>query len=321
MTVSNQTLQDAATALQDGKLVSFPTETVYGLGADATNDQSVARIYNAKSRPAFNPLIVHIHDVAQAENYVTIDDHFIALANAFWPGPLTIIAPLKEGTETQNAGISKLVTAGLPTLALRVPAQETARALIAAADRPIAAPSANKSGRISPTTAAHVAADLFDDCAYILDDGPCQAGLESTIIQANDMGWRILRPGPITAEMVKVCLPHLPQLDHLTSPIINDKTPNAPGQLTSHYAPNKPVHLNVTSKTANAIHIGFGPDESEADFNLSTTGDLTEAAANLFAILHLADACDGEIITLSPLPQTGIGVAISDRLSRAAADR
>lgn len=310
--ISTQSLFDAAQALANGKLVSFPTETVYGLGADATNDSAVAAIYKAKGRPSFNPLIAHVADLEQAQKFGLFDERALLLAAHFWPGALTIIVPLRA-----NSPISPLVTAGLDTIALRMPAPLKIRELIAKAGVPIAAPSANLSGKISPTLAAHVAADLGPSCAYILDGGATEAGLESTIIDCSADQLSILRPGPVTAEMiVKIC----PDLITITPPI-NDQAPTAPGQLTSHYAPTKPVRLDVTHPEPDEIYIGFGACAQSCDYNLSPSGNLIEAAALLFATLHEADKADGRAIAIAPLDKDGIGAAIYDRLKRAAADK
>lgn len=309
---TTQSLFDAAQAIRAGKLVSFPTETVYGLGADATNDRAVAQIYEAKGRPSFNPLIAHIASMEQARTIGVFDERAEKLASAFWPGALSIIVPIKEG-----ATISSLVTAGLDSIALRMPAPSPVRDLIAQAGVPIAAPSANKSGRISPTLASHVEEDLGDACAYILDGGPCEAGVESTIIDCASDTLRILRPGPVTAEMIATLCPELAT----EKAVINNSTPNAPGQLSSHYAPQKPVRLDVTTPQEGDITIGFGPSSHKVDFTLSETGDVIEAAANLFAVLHQADKTDGTAIAIAPIDKTGIGAAIHDRLMRAAADR
>ena len=308
----HQSLKLAASALKEGKLVSFPTETVYGLGADATNDQAVASIYAAKGRPSFNPLIAHVASVDHAKELAQFTPLADKIAAHFWPGAVTLIVPLKA-----NSPISKLVTAGLDTIALRIPATDIARNLLEMAGVPIAAPSANLSGGISPTLASHVEADLGDKCAYILDDGACDKGLESTIIDCTTDKAIILRPGPVTIEALRAALPDC-QISNLD--VQNNQTPTAPGQLTSHYAPSKSMRLDALDKKADEILIGFG-EVSDADFNLSPTGDLTEAAANLFAQLHEADKADGKIIAVSPLPQSGLAIAIYDRLKRAAADK
>lgn len=309
---TTQSLFDAAQALQDGHLVSFPTETVYGLGADATNDEAVAKIYQAKGRPSFNPLIAHIATLEQAQKIGCFNETALSLAEAFWPGALTIVAPLQPAHN-----ISHLVTAGLDSIALRMPAPLRIRQLIEKAGVPIAAPSANISGKISPTLASHVEAELNEACAIILDGGACEAGLESTIIDCRGKSLRILRPGPVTAEMISEICPTLA----LDAAPVNDSTPSAPGQLTSHYAPTKPVRLNVTSPAEDEIYIGFGKTAHKTDFTLSETGDLHEAAALLFAILHQADKAQGRAIAIAPIDKNGIGAAIHDRLMRAAADR
>lgn len=309
---TTQSLFDAAQALQKGHLVSFPTETVYGLGADATNEDAVLKIYQAKGRPSFNPLIAHIANLEQAEQIGVFNETARKLVKAFWPGALTIVVPLQPSHH-----ISHLVTAGLDSIALRMPAPMRIRQLIEQAGVPIAAPSANISGKISPTLASHVEADLDAACALILDGGPCEAGLESTIIDCSGRDLRILRPGPVTAEMISDICPELVQ----DAAPVNDSTPSAPGQLTSHYAPTKPVRLDVTTPEEGDIYIGFGKSTHHTDFNLSQSGDLHEAAALLFAILHQADKANGKAIAIAPIDKNGIGAAIHDRLMRAAADR
>ena len=310
---TSQSLSDAAKALADGKLVSFATETVYGLGADATNDKAVANIYAAKGRPSFNPLIAHVADLEQARSLGQFNDTALAIADAFWPGAISLVVPLQN-----DVAISKLVTAGLPSIALRMPAPVKVREMIKLAGVPIAAPSANLSGKISPTTAEHVAQSLDSACAYILDDGPCEAGLESTIIDCTAEEVRILRPGPITAEDL---LEKIPNLQLRETQIVNDHAPSAPGQLTSHYAPKKRLELDVIMPSQDAIYIGFGANGHDNDLNLSPSGDLVEAAANLFAMLHIADALEGDHIAVAPITSGGLGTAIYDRLQRAAADK
>ena len=296
-------IAEAAAAIRAGRLVAIPTETVYGLAADAGDSAAVARIYAAKGRPSFNPLIVHVPDRAEAERLAVFDATAAALADAFWPGPLTLVLPLRDG-----APIASLVTAGLDTVAIRVPAHRAMRALIDAADRPLAAPSANRSNGISPTRAAHVVASLGAAAELVIDDGPCAAGLESTIVA----GATLLRPGPVTAEAIGRVLGRLvsggekPAGDRIT----------APGQLATHYAPAKPLRLDARWAEADEWLIGF--DGVEGDDTLSATGDLTEAAARLFDALHRADASDRARIAVAPLPATGIGEAIHDRLRRAA---
>ncbi len=304
-------LEEAARLLRVGGLVAFPTETVYGLGADATNDRAVAGIFEAKGRPRFNPLIVHVPSVQAAHRIAKFDDTADRVAQAFWPGPLTLVLPLREG-----AGISPLVTAGLDTVAIRVPAHPLARALLAAFDGPVAAPSANPSGKISPTRAAHVMAGLAGRIAAVVDGGDCAVGVESTILGL--VGAPVLlRPGGIPAEALEACLGHA--LPTGADPL---DAPSAPGQLASHYAPGASLRLCATARRAGEVWIGFGP-QTGVDLNLSPSGDLVEAAANLFHLLREADAVagDGGAIAVSPVPETGLGRAINDRLRRAAAPR
>lgn len=296
----------AADLLRAGALVAFPTETVYGLGGDARNSDAVAAIYDAKGRPSFNPLIAHVATIEAAQRFVVWSDNADRLAQAFWPGPLTQVLPLKEGH-----GISPLVTAGLDTLAVRVPAHNTARAVLAAFDGPVAAPSANPSGRISPTTAAHVRSGLDGRIAAVLDDGPCGVGLESTIVGLAGVP-TLLRPGGLSIEQIEACL------GQTVSTFKQGDALSAPGQLLSHYAPDSSVRLNVTAPVGDEVLLGFGP--VECDLNLSVAGDLTEAAANLFSALHKLDST-GRPIAISPIPERGIGLAINDRLRRAAAPR
>jgi L-threonylcarbamoyladenylate synthase len=300
-------LAEAAAILRQGGLVSFPTETVYGLGADARNDSAVAAIYAAKGRPSFNPLIVHVPDDETAERYCLFNDEARRLAGAFWPGALTLVLPLKPG-----AAVSKLVTAGLDTLAVRVPDHGVARALLEAFDGPVAAPSANHSGRISPTTAAHVVAGLGDAIDAVVDGGDCPVGLESTIVSCVDAP-ALLRAGGIPAETIERCLSA--PLATLTDPTL----PTAPGQLASHYAPQGKVRLNAPYAKEGEVLLGFGP--VDAALNLSPSGDLTEAAARLFACLHELDRMQANAIAVSPIPDHGLGAAINDRLRRAAAPR
>lgn len=300
-------LAQAAVILRDGGLVSFPTETVYGLGADARDDRAVAGIYAAKGRPSFNPLIVHVADIDAARQYVTFNDDAERLAGAFWPGALTLVLPVKV-----EAGISKLVTAGLDTLAVRVPDHPVAKGLLEVFEGPVAAPSANPSGRVSPTTAAHVLAGLSGRIDAVVDGGACGVGVESTIVSCLGEP-ALLRAGGIPAEAIAACLGQpLAQPD-------DPETPMAPGQLASHYAPHGRVRLNVTDPHEGEVLLGFGP--VEADLNLSPAGDLTEAAANLFDCLHRLDAMGAEAIAVSPIPNHGLGLAINDRLKRAAAPR
>ncbi|WP_238370939.1 L-threonylcarbamoyladenylate synthase [Heliomarina baculiformis] len=301
-------LARAADLLRQGACVAFPTETVYGLGADATNGRAVAGIYEAKGRPSFNPLIVHAADVATAQRYVGWSDEAETLARAFWPGPLTLVLPLRA-----DADVSPLVTAGLDTLAIRVPAHPTARALLKEFGGVVAAPSANPSGRISATTADHVRDGLGGRIAAIVDDGRCEVGLESTILGfGDDRKPVLLRPGGLAVEEIEGVLGGPVQRRAPSA------TLNAPGQMLSHYAPKAAIRLNAPSAERGEILIGFG--EMPCDLNLSPEGDLAEAAANLFGHLHLADR-DGRPIAIAPIPKTGLGLAINDRLARAAAPR
>jgi L-threonylcarbamoyladenylate synthase len=307
----------AAAVVRAGGIVAVPTETVYGLAADAGNAEAVARIYAAKGRPAFNPLIVHVADLAAAEALAVFDVDARALAAAFWPGPLTLVLPLREG-----AGVASLVTAGLATVAIRVPAHRAMQALIAAAGVPLAAPSANRSNGISPTRAAHVVASLGEKTPLVIDDGACPAGVESTIVA----GRTVLRPGPVTAAMVAAVVDGLPPVSRhaggrpgivMTDERQTDGTAvTAPGQLATHYAPDKPLRLDAADAAADEWLIGFGP--VAGDDTLSAAGDLTEAAARLFDALHRAEASERRRIAVAPIPVDGIGAAIADRLRRAA---
>lgn len=303
-------ISSAAEVLRAGGLLAFATETVYGLGGDARNGAAVAAIYAAKGRPAFNPLIIHVADLDSAEKYGVFSDQARQLANAFWPGPLSLVVPVRGG-----GGLSSLVTAGLDTVAIRVPAHEGAQALLAAFDGPVAAPSANPSGGISPTRAAHVIAGLDGRIDGVLEGGDCTVGLESTILMVKD-DVALLRAGGVAVEDIEAVL---------RGPILrpsDPETPQSPGQLASHYAPNAAVRINATTKEDGEILIGFGA-VSGADISLSEMGSVSEAAANLFAVLHKADAMatNGQTIAISPVPMMGLGLAINDRLERAAADR
>jgi L-threonylcarbamoyladenylate synthase len=297
----------AAEIWRAGGLVAFPTETVYGLGADARDDLAVARIFEAKGRPRFNPLIVHVESAARARDYVEWSDMAEIVASAFWPGPLTLVLPLRAGV-----GLSPLVTADLPTLAVRVPSHPVARALLTEFGGPLAAPSANPSGRISPTEAGHVMAGLGGRIEAVVDGGACPVGVESTILGlAGDPV--LLRPGGVPVEALEAAL---------GQPIarrVEGETLSAPGQMRSHYAPGAKVRLEAEAARPGEVMLGFGP--VEADLNLSRAGDLTEAAANLFHHLHALDAIGAEGIAVSPIPETGLGRAINDRLRRAAAPK
>ncbi len=299
----------AANILRGGGLVAMPTETVYGLAGDARSDTAVARIFAAKGRPQFNPLIVHLPDVAAAQAIADFDDRAITLADAFWPGPLTLVLPLREG-----AGLSPLVTAGLGTVAVRLPAHPVARALLKAFGGPLAAPSANPSGRVSPTTAIHVLDGLWGRIDAVLDGGACVVGVESTIIGLDGPA-RLLRPGGVPVEAIRMVLGH----DLLAA----EAKITAPGQMASHYAPSARVRLNVTRPEAGEVWVGYGGDCAGAALTLSDTGDPTEAAARLFQTLRLADDLAGKegAIAFAPIPETGLGQAINDRLRRAAAPR
>ena len=307
LTPDAQGLAEAAGLLRSGALVAFPTETVYGLGADATQDRAVAGIFAAKGRPRFNPLIVHLGGVDQVARHAVLTPLARHLAAAFWPGPLTLVLPLK-------GGLSPLVTAGLDTVAIRVPAHPVARALLAAFDGPLAAPSANPSGRISPVTARHVLDGLEGRIDAVVDGGACAVGLESTILDATGPAPVLLRAGGLAVEAVEALglVVGLPAGDRIT----------APGQLASHYAPRGRVRLGVTAPEPGEIWVGFGPCPGAA-LTLSATGDLSEAAARLFHALHEADALagPGRGIAFAPVPETGLGRAINDRLRRAAAPR
>ena len=294
----NAAIAEAARLILAGEPVAMPTETVYGLAADATNPQAVARIYEAKGRPSFNPLIVHVPSLAAAEAIGVFTNEAVALAKRHWPGPLTLVVQLRD-----SAGIASLLTAGLPTVALRVPDHPAMQALLRAVDRPLAAPSANASGSISPTRAAHVLASLGGRIPLIVDAGPTERGLESTILAATGGLVRLLRRGPIDIDA---------ELDGASSI-------EAPGQLASHYAPSKPLRLEADHARPGEYLIGFGP--IEGDTNLSPSGDLVEAASRLFDLLHRADASAKPRIAVAPVPDQGLGAAINDRLRRAAAAR
>jgi L-threonylcarbamoyladenylate synthase len=301
----DETIAGAARLIAAGDPVAVPTETVYGLAADATNGAAVARVYAAKGRPAFNPLIVHVGGVEQARTLAELPPAAERLAAHFWPGPLTMVLPLRA-----DAGIASLVTAGLPTIAVRVPAHPAMRALLAACGRPLAAPSANASGTISPTRAGHVLRSLDGRIPLVIDGGATATGLESTIVAVEPDRLRLLRPGPITADA-------LAGASGLPVTTASGGAIEAPGQLTQHYAPSRPVRLDATTREPGEWLIGFGPVAGDA--SLSPDGDLAEAAARLFDLLHEADAAAPARIAVAPVPETGLGIAINDRLRRAAA--
>lgn len=298
----------AAALLAEGHLLGLPTETVYGLAADARNDRAVAAIFAAKGRPRFNPLIVHVPDLAAAEEIGRLPPGAGRLAAAFWPGPMTLVVPRRDG------GLSDLVSAGLDTVALRVPAHPVAQAVLRAFGGPVAAPSANPSGRVSPTTAEHVLEGLGGAVAAVVDAGPCEVGVESTILGFGQDGPVLLRPGGLPVEAIEACMGQPVALRAEGSAI------SAPGQLGSHYAPRAALRLNAEHAAPGEVFLGFGPG-SEAAQNLSPAGDLTEAAANLFATLRALDAAGHARIAVAPIPDHGLGRAINDRLQRAAAPR
>ena len=292
---NNESILEAARLILAGEPVAVPTETVYGLAADATNAEGVTRIYEAKGRPSFNPLIVHVPDLESAERIGEFGEEARALAGRYWPGPLTLVVPLRE-----NSGIASIVTAGLPTIGLRVPAHPAMQALLRAANRPLAAPSANASGSISPTRASHVLKGLAGRIPLIIDGGATERGIESTIVASTDGPLRLLRPGPI--ELVA-------RWD------LREKI-EAPGQLASHYSPSKPLRLGAEKSENDEFMIGFGA--IEGDSNLSFSGSLVEAASRLFDLLHDADESTKARIAVAPVPEEGLGIAINDRLRRAA---
>lgn len=288
----------AARLIRQGQPVAIPTETVYGLAADATSGEAVARIYEAKGRPRFNPLIVHVEGLDQARRIASFDEMAVALASRYWPGPLTLVLPVRE-----DAGIASLLAAGLPSIAVRAPAHPAMRDLLGAVGRPLAAPSANASGRISPTRAEHVLASLGGRIPLVVDAGPASAGVESTIVAVAGGRLRLLRPGPVDLGLAAA----------------QGGQVEAPGQLESHYAPSKPLRPGATAADPDEWLIGFG--DVHGDASLSRSGDLVEAAANLFDRLHEAERQPRPRIAVAPVPERGIGTAINDRLRRAAAPR
>lgn len=308
-----QGIARAASILRQGGLVAVPTETVYGLAARADSPEAVARIYQAKGRPDFNPLIVHVRDVAMAKRLAHWEKRADALAERFWPGPLSLVLPVRE-----DAALAPAVTAGLPTVALRSPAHPAIHALIEQAGVPLAAPSANRSGWVSPTSAEHVLETLDGRIDAVIDAGPTSRGLESTIVALRNFagngpteigGWQMLRPGPVTHDQLAALLGEEDTARSLSI--------EAPGQLASHYAPGKPLRLDATEAASDEFLIGFG--SIAGDCTLSATGDLPEAAARLYDCLHRAAASDFQRIAVAPIPLEGIGIAINDRLRRAAA--
>jgi len=313
-----EAIRQAGAAIREGRLVAFPTETVYGLGADATDDKAVASIFEAKGRPRFNPLIVHVANLEEAEKHCVFNAEAERLARRFWPGGLTLVLPRREDT-----ALSLLVSAGLDTVAVRVPAHETARALIEEAKRPLAAPSANPSGKVSPTRAAHVMAGLGEapQLAFVLDGGACPLGLESTVIGFPQGIPTLLRPGAVARDEIEAVLGR-PLAD--ADAASGEEGRASPGQLESHYAPGSPIRLDATEVAEDEVLLAFGPDAPKAktSMNLSASGELKEAAANLFAMLRALDAeAGGRRIAVMPIPMTGLGEAINDRLKRAAAPR
>ncbi len=307
-------IAEAAAHLRAGRLVAFPTETVYGLGGDATSDRAVARIFDAKERPRFNPLIIHVPDVEAARQLVAFSAEARRLADLFWPGPLTLVLPRRH-----DCKVSLLASTGLDTLAVRVPGHPLAQALLRAVGRPIAAPSANRSGRVSPTMAEHVRSELGDRVALVLDGGPCRVGIESTVLDLSREPAVLLRPGGVVQEALEGVLgPIAP------APTVEDSVArSSPGMLASHYAPSLPVRLDVLAPLPGEAWLGFGPVDGarQPDLQLSTTGDPIEAAARLFAALRELDRPDFTGIAVMPIPEAGLGAAINDRLRRAAAPR
>nr|WP_295107741.1 L-threonylcarbamoyladenylate synthase [uncultured Caulobacter sp.] len=296
----------AADALRAGGLVLLPTETVYGLGADASNPAAVAAIFEAKGRPRFNPLIAHVADLETAARIADLDERAYALAREFWPGPLTIVAPIKN-----TSAVCDLARAGLDTVAIRVPGHPVSHAVLEAFGGAVVAPSANRSGRPSPTTYADAVSETGDKAAAALDGGPCAVGLESTVVSVLDGQPRLLRPGAVTRVQLQQIVGPLAEAD--------DDAKRSPGRLALHYAPDAPVRINAKAPEAGEAYLAFGDwPESAQVFNLSPSGDLAEAAANLFAYLRAADRIRPSAIAVAPIPEDGLGEAINDRLRRAA---
>nr|WP_316627968.1 L-threonylcarbamoyladenylate synthase [uncultured Brevundimonas sp.] len=298
------TPQEAAAALRNGSLILLPTETVYGLGADAGDPKAVASIFDAKGRPRFNPLISHVADAAAASEIAVFDAAARALADAFWPGPLTLVAPVRDAGR-----VCDLARAGLDSVAIRVPAHPIARAVLAAFGGPVVAPSANRSGRPSPTTFDDAVEETGFAVAAAVDGGPCQVGLESTVVSVLEGRVALLRPGAVTRA----------QIEAMVGPLAESgEGHRSPGRLTLHYAPDAPVRIEATAARPGEVLLGFGPGVGEARWSLSPTGDLSEAASNLFRLLREADRTRPSGIAVSPIPATGLGEAINDRLRRAA---
>ena len=317
LTAGDAAVQAAARCLAAGGLVAFPTETVYGLGADATNGSAIARLYAAKGRPSFNPLIAHVPDLAAAQRLAYFDPIAKKLAQAFWPGPLTLVLP-----KTPDCPVSDLATAGLDSIAVRMPDHPMAHDLIAAFGRPVVAPSANRSGHVSPTTAAHVIADLRGQIDLVVDGGPTSVGVESTIVAC--LGEPILmRPGGLAREAIARLLGHPLAEAPLIEAVGENEAPLAPGMLASHYAPKARLRLEAAVVHPGEALLAFGPalEHAAAMLNLSLRGDLIEAAANLFSHLRALDASGASAIAVMPVPEQGLGEAINDRLRRAAAPR
>jgi len=310
----SEAIADGARLIREGRLVAFPTETVYGLGADATNDTACAAIFAAKGRPRFNPLIVHVSDVGAAAEHVVLSSAAERLASQFWPGPLTLVLPRRP-----DCSLSLLVSAGLETAAIRSPAHPIGRALLAEAGTPIAAPSANRSGAVSPTTAQHVAASLGTNVDLILDGGPCPVGIESTVLDLSGDDPTLLRPGSVTRAALEAALGQ-PVRRAAISAGGEANGLSSPGLLARHYAPGRPMRLNARERRAGEALLAFGPSAPSGSgiLNLSLTGDLAEAAANLFRMLRALDRPDYSAIAVMPIPEDGLGEAINDRLTRAA---
>jgi L-threonylcarbamoyladenylate synthase len=302
-------IKDCIEALKSGQFVGMPTETVYGLACDATNPRAVAGVYEAKGRPQFNPLISHVASLEAAQMEGVFSPTAMSLAQAFWPGPLTLVLPRRR-----EGRVCDLACAGLETLALRVPAHRVTQALLEAFGRPIAAPSANRSGRPSPTTSQHVRDEFSHIDSLVLEGGACQVGLESSVVAVDGEHVTLLRSGGVSRADLEALVGPLMQPKHE-----DNAAPASPGMLLRHYAPRAPLIINATTCPPDGIFIGFGPDTLDARFNLSPSGDVVEAASNLFAMLRSADALSPEVIAVARVPMLGIGEAINDRLVRAAA--